>query len=278
MYKTLVLSGGGVRGASTLGALHGLRQAGLLNDIVRYIGVSIGSIICTFLLMGMNEDEIYEVIRPFRMRTIMKASILNFHRRMGLDIGMGLVTFIRNRFILLGFSPKITFKQLYLITGKDLVTMAVNIDKGTTHYFSRVTEPDCQVVDAIRMSCGIPFWFTLWKYKNENYVDGAVKNNFPYRYASETQEDGAKVLGIMLANAKLQTPVSDIIEYATRLTNIATDERDEQVIDKYGLNDIIYIPSQTHLDILSVTEKNIVDLYDRGKQCVAEFIKSSQTS
>ncbi len=56
-YKTLVLSGGAMRGVYLLGALNGLKIK--INKISTFIGISSGSIICFLLSIGYTPYEIF---------------------------------------------------------------------------------------------------------------------------------------------------------------------------------------------------------------------------
>jgi len=57
----LVLSGGGVRGLSHIGALRALREAGIEIDL--FGGVSMGAIIAACAALEWNDDDIYRRLR-----------------------------------------------------------------------------------------------------------------------------------------------------------------------------------------------------------------------
>ena len=57
-FDTLVLSGGSSKGILILGALQYAQDNFLLNKINKYIGTSVGSIICFLLLIGYTPIEI----------------------------------------------------------------------------------------------------------------------------------------------------------------------------------------------------------------------------
>ena len=58
VYEKLVISGGGIKGLSGLGALQYLEDNKLLESINTYIGTSIGGIILYLLAIGYKPIEI----------------------------------------------------------------------------------------------------------------------------------------------------------------------------------------------------------------------------
>ena len=61
MYKTLVLSGGGIKGIGVLGILTNLMEKGLidLKNFENFIGSSVGGIICCLLCLDQSPIDIY---------------------------------------------------------------------------------------------------------------------------------------------------------------------------------------------------------------------------
>src|SRR3990170_8230654 len=57
-YNTLVLSGGSIKGCCLLGALQYFYDKGQLSNITKYVGTSIGAIICYLLAIGYTPLEL----------------------------------------------------------------------------------------------------------------------------------------------------------------------------------------------------------------------------
>src|SRR5688572_19788308 len=57
-YRNLVMEGGGVKGFAYAGALQVLDSMGILNDIQRVAGTSVGAIQGALLAVGYTSDEI----------------------------------------------------------------------------------------------------------------------------------------------------------------------------------------------------------------------------
>src|SRR5260221_13304866 len=58
MYKTLVISGGGIKGFGILGMLHKLAEDCLLSSVSSYVGSSVGGVIAALLCFGLSPIEI----------------------------------------------------------------------------------------------------------------------------------------------------------------------------------------------------------------------------
>lgn len=286
VYTTLVLSGGGFRGIALLGALAKLRESKQLDHIKTIVGISAGSLVATALAMGMDERTVFDQMMNLNISGLRQSSVLNLlnRKRFGLDTGTRLIAFLRGTFTRYGFSGNITFAQLHKITGIVLRVGASNTDTGELHFFSHETDPDCEIVHALRMSCGIPFVFTMWKYHGHYYVDGALKDNFPIEHfiantTNEAQTGEPYILGLNLKEILPSTPqpISDFIEYAERIFTIMSLSKDEATIKNIPpFCKIIEIACERS-SLLSVTKEEKEKLYrigeDHAVQWNAKFCK-----
>jgi len=277
-YTTLVLSGGGVRGIALLGALWKLRETKQIKHVKTVVGISVGSLIATAIVMGIPEREVYEKILQTDVAGLRRTSVLNLMSRFGLDTGTRMIHFIREFFTEHGFSPHITFAQLNKISGQTLKVGASNVDDGTLYFFSHENEPNCQIAHALRMSCGIPFVFTMWKHNGHSYVDGAVKDNFPIQQVLN-EDSKSEILGINLRDdCTVQPhPVSDFIDYADRIHSMMARSLDEQTMKNLPPQcDVIEIRCEK-TSLLHVSLKVKERLYDLGVQSADQFIRSKSS-
>ncbi len=271
MYQTLVLSGGGVRGISTLGALKVLREEGVLDNLKRYIGVSVGSLIATLMVMGMKEGDMYDEILNVESRDVININIVGFLHKLGLDDGVKMMRHVQKLFIKLGFSGCVTFKQLYQITGHELLIFASNVDTSQQTVFSYSQMSDCPVCEAIRMSCGIPFYFTTWVYKGSKYVDGAIHNNFPLEYACNMDNAGF-VLGVFIEDMDCtMEPVSDIVTLASKIIKIMSSKKNGNSKFHEFCN-VLNIPSK-RVSSLSMNRASKITLFKNGEANGRRFVE-----
>ena len=194
---TLVLAGGGVRCIATIGALNVLQNQKCLEKIKKYAGTSAGSIIVTLLNIGYSPNEIYDTVFS-QTNSIVHDSIFkvpyNILMNYGIYSGNKMFAYLQHLFITKGFNKDITFNELFSKTGKVLVITATSLNTRNTFFFNYQTFPDMKVVDAVRMSISIPFFFASVNYSldgvNHRFVDGGVLNNFPLYYFDVSEIEG----------------------------------------------------------------------------------------
>jgi len=186
-FKYLCLSGGGSKGIAQLGALEFLSKNGLLQQIEGYSGTSIGSVWATLLCCGYTPSEIYTQILTIDLQPSPKE--IDF---IGILSNYGLITFHKFNEILrniirkkLDFVP--TFRELYKISKKELHITSLNVTQNKVVYFSHKTYPNLDVVDAIRMSCNLPWIFTKIEFEGDLYTDGGLSDHIPHCVFGKTK-------------------------------------------------------------------------------------------
>lgn len=181
-WTHLVLSSGGLKGISQLGALHQLCVTGKLDisKVHTYAGSSIGSIICFLLIIGYEPIEIFQKI--YSSEYFIKSErnslwdIINKYGLMNIKSHFDyfFMPIIRDKINKIPTLAEI--KERY---DKNLYITVTNETDMTVEYFSHLTHPDILVTDALMYSCNIPFVFQRISYKGKYYIDGAVLDSFP---------------------------------------------------------------------------------------------------
>lgn len=195
----LVLSGGGIKGISHIGALQGLEEKKYLSDINTIAGTSVGALIGTLLVVGYTPKDIYDFIMMFDISKMGDLKIENFLNKFGFDDGEKIVIIIKKMFINKGYSENITFKELYDKTNKKLIMTATCINNKKIYYYSTDTYPEMNVIKALRMSISIPIYFTPVEYDNQMYVDGGCIDNYPIELFTDKLD---QVIGIYVNDTK----------------------------------------------------------------------------
>jgi len=277
-YETLVLSSGGVRGLAMIGALAKLKKrTDWLDNLKEIVGVSVGSIIGTLLAMNISMQELYNCLVELDTSSLRQMSIFHFADQFGFDTGARLVAWIQAYFMENGYSPTVTFIQLFRLTGITLHIGAVNVERGEQYFFSHLTEPDCAIVEAIRMSCGIPYLFTLWKYKGAHYIDGAIIDNFPLSgFCRGKYDDGGnKTLGVILRMPITEGThaLTNLIDYTHRLISLFTESMTTNTVRNKPFEcDIINIECAGDFSSLHVSKMVKGMLFEQGQKCADDFI------
>jgi predicted acylesterase/phospholipase RssA len=212
-YETLVLSGGGSKGLVHLGTLEFVWQMGYLENIHNYWGVSIGSIISLFLVLGYTP---YEVFRLFFQKGILRLGDASDG-----FIGLMSIEAIGKRIIeLLDFkiTRKTTFKELYKLKNKpfNVIGCCKNCEiDDKLQIFNHIKTPDMPVIDAIEISCALPFIFTEKIYNGYRYIDGCFVNDLPIDLAYKNGDKSILAVWVKSDSKMAYTLLNDIYELLT---------------------------------------------------------------
>jgi|LakMenEpi03Aug12_release.lakeMendotaPanAssembly.Ray.scaffolds.fasta_scaffold273181_2 NTE family protein len=208
-YKTkLVLSGGGLKGISHIGALYALEKIGCMNSIQEFAGTSAGSLVIALYLIGYSATELYDFIKLLNLEKLKNISILNI-QSFGLDTGSRIEFVIKRLIKEKGHDENITLKDLYAKTNKMVTFITVCLNSMEICYVSHKTFPDLPLYLAIRMSLSIPFIYCPVIYKDNMYIDGACLDNYPITVFKDNLNE---TIGILLIDAKDNTRTIDNLE------------------------------------------------------------------
>ena len=224
--ETLVVSGGGMKGVASLGAVAALKRAGALRHVRTVVGTSAGALVATALVTDRASMALLDGFAGARYRP--DIDLANLLASFGLDSGRHLNDWIS---VLLG-GRAMTFRHILDTYGKRLVVCATNLTDRSPVYFGPDTAPDMDVALALRMSCTVPLYFSAVKHGGKVYVDGAVSDNFPLAWAGD--KFGARgVLGIAF-KPRASNPGSSLEEYVGALLECSTrrhyDDADRRVL------------------------------------------------
>lgn len=185
--ETLVLSGGGMKGVVTLGAVAGLRRSGALKHVRRVVGTSAGALVAAAFALDRASVRLVDDLGAVRYEPDMDLGrlLVSF----GLDSGRHLDAWIA---ALLG-GETLTFAEVRRRTGVDLIVCATNLTQRRAEYFGPDSTPDMDVALALRMSCAIPLYFAAVSHASQLFVDGGVADNFPLEWACDQWGEGTAV-------------------------------------------------------------------------------------
>jgi NTE family protein len=189
MKTTLLLSGGGMRGLSFIGAYKALEEAAYLDNITNLYGVSIGSFFAMLVSLGYTSDELEKQALQQNFQELSDINIKALVTKFGIDTGRNIVKWIEKLVLLKNIPSDIDFLALYQKTQKKLVVFASNIMTYELRRFDYEASPKLKVIDALRMSMSIPFVFTPKKLNGDIHVDGALINSFPVEDLDEPIEN-----------------------------------------------------------------------------------------
>lgn len=239
MFDSIVLSGGGIKGFTELGALHFFFENEEINldSIKELAGTSVGSAICLLLNCGFLPHDIHTIFSE-KTNFILpdeNSNIFNIWNKTGLISVSSVINNIKNLIIeKIGSVP--TFNELYQKSKKILYITGSNLDTMRGVVFSYKTTPELSVLEAVKMSCNLPFIFQKIMYNNEYITDGGITNNFPYNLISNRCN---KTLGIALTNCQIKLSSKSYIGYIFRLILLPTFSSTQHLVE--NAPDNVYI-------------------------------------
>jgi len=182
----LALSGGAARGIAHVGVLKVLAERGIRVDYVA--GTSAGALVGGALASGMSVEEIEEIGRSLRWRSLGRMTI----SRLGVQSNAPLEEYIRARF------PRTRFEEL----PTPFACVATDLRTG----LPVVMRDEGDVAFAVRASCAVPGWYLpVTDAGGRQLVDGGLVANLPVSVvrslgaevvlAVDVNHEGAKFLG-----------------------------------------------------------------------------------
>lgn len=173
---TLVLSGGGLKGLSHLGVLQALHERKLVPDLV--IGSSMGALVAAAWASGMSHREMRERALKVRRKDVFAVA----HSDMALRRMAAPAVYRREplEHLIHSLVGDRTFREL----AHRLLVNTVDLNSGAQVLWGLPGLDDIPVADAVFASCALPGILPPREIRGRFYVDGAVVENLPLRFAA----------------------------------------------------------------------------------------------
>lgn len=191
-FRNLVFEGGGVRGIAYVGAMEVLDQEGILKDIERVAGTSVGAMIAVLVGLGYSAEELGDILWNINFQNFLDDSwgFVRDTKRLLNDYGWYKGDYFRD--LMAGFikektgDGETTFGQLEALRAKgkpfkDIYLIGADLSTGYSKVFSAKHTSDVKIADAARISMSIPLFFAAIKGVNGDnhiYVDGGLLDNY----------------------------------------------------------------------------------------------------
>lgn len=257
--KYLVLSGGSYNGFKMFGALKHLHENGFydIDNIEKIYATSVGSIIAVLLALNLSMDNIQDYIirKPWNKAFNFTADML-----FGMLTEKGIINkkFIMEIFEILfktaDISINTTMLEFYNKTSIELHFYSTHVNCFELRNLSYKTYPELNIIDAVYMSCSIPFVFQPM-YLNDSYmIDGAILCNFPLKFCCDENKNKNDILAINLINGyKNKTNIdktTNLLKYGhflfDNLVNYSNKQKYTTINIKYNLNIICENSNSTY--------------------------------
>lgn len=286
-----VFSGGGLKGFALVGAYQVLEEKGY--RFQRVAGTSAGAIIACFIAAGYSANEMEELLDELDMmslldprRTLLPLPLMKWiglYWRLGLYQGKALENW---------FLEKLAAKNVYTfadVKPGSLKLVASDLTNGKMLVLPDDLERYGIVADsfpiarALRMSCGIPFFFEPVKLKvgsgDTIVVDGGVLSNFPmWIFDDDKGKKRRPVLGLKLSRGQEEQqqgyPIHNALQLFEALFTTMKNAHDERYISRKHEKDIIFIPvdgfSATQFDLDEGAKEELMEI---GRSRTTQFLK-----
>lgn len=272
-YNTIVLSGGSIKTLTTLGALQYCFDNELLSrNIKTYAGTSAGAILCYLLAIGYTPIELLCYFAP---RDLFKSP--HYFNIAGIFDGQGAVSFSDihehlEKLTIDKIGCLITLGDIQTRYNKTLIIAVYNYTKKHLEYLTPNTTPDMPCLSALRMSCSLPFIFSMYKYGDSYYVDGAIADNFPLGPVNSKDN---KILGFHIDIFK-DVYFSDQDTFTPQvytLLSIPLIELEKQKLKDTSI-EIIYLNStKSNIISFNITSKEKLDMFSDGYQIAQDHFE-----
>lgn len=258
VINNLVLSGGGIKGLATCGALKRLEELKTVKlEIKNILGVSVGALIGFLYSVGYTPDELVEKLYKKDFTELIDISILSLLKMYGIDSGEGILGYVDELLKVKKVSSKITFQELFAKTGIKLQIAATNITRNCQVIFDYVNYPSMEILLAIRMSFSIPFVFSCVKYSDCVYVDGAVSDNYPIELYDNDPEH---TFGIQLVSDNTGMTSESFQMYVYAIMNCLQMRLEDKCDEGITLNINANVVSTVQFDIDMAKKRELVFL------------------
>jgi predicted acylesterase/phospholipase RssA len=211
MKDTLILSGGGLLGLSTLGALSVIFEEYKQSSIRRIAGTSVGALIGLLLCIKAPE-EIYEIMLHQNLFDDDNIDFSEFIENFG---------FVKHDLVkqeLYKYFPKdITFAELINDTNIDLRIVGTNISTEQCEIFCCKETPNMCVIDAVCISLSVPFVFQKYMYNNNIYGDGCLTMNYPWNVF---EVKSTNKIGIQINSTCIEETSIDLFSFSQKVIRL----------------------------------------------------------
>lgn len=291
MWIDGVFSGGGLKGFALVGAYQVLEAESF--RFKRVAGTSAGAILAAFIAAGYSGKEIQTMLEELDVPSLLDPrktffpfpfmKWVNVYNHLGLYKGKELEKWFFHRLAAKGVY---TFGDLprdsLKLVASDLTNGRIIVLPDDLHKYD-IDANNFSVACALRMSCGIPFFFepvTLKTGKGESIiVDGGVLSNFPLWIFDD--KEGRKVrpiLGLKLSRRREEQCPHEIkngLNLFEALFSTMKDAHDERYISRRHERDIIFIPvedySATQFDLDEDSKETLLEI---GRNRTIQFLKT----
>ena len=282
--RHLVLSGGGIKVISIVGALRVLEEKGLLKNVRVVSGVSAGAWLAFMMAAGLTIKFIEKLVVDLEfgiVRNLSPEAIVGFPETFGLDDGSNLKKFLESLMkIVMKIDPAITFSALSKIHFR---CWATDLNTRSIREFSLEKTPNVRIIDALHASMAIPLYFTPVPDPETGHLlsDGGIQGSLPIHHLTDSECNECLSIGFCREKPfpKEGEVPSDLMSFMGSIFSCLTHSRNEDVINKWE-HKIMRIPVDgVQSWNFEISRDERLSLVQKGKESMVSWLqlKSSGT-
>lgn len=270
IIEEICLAGGCNRGIAYIGCLKRMEELNILN-LKKIVGTSIGSFIGACYILGYSSDELFDSIIEKNLNDFKDFSITEPSSLLkGEKYKNWIYEILAKK-----DNPNITLKELYNKTNIEFIITTTCIYNGSDDfsegivYLSHKITPDISLFNAINCSMAFPLVFPPVSYKNCEFIDGGMLDNFPLDLVS-TNAIGIKTTSKPINSlTSIKNPISyigKIFELMYNRLKLLKNETHQNIIN-INCDDFDILDFDMSID-------NKITLYKRGYYTTYNFFKN----
>jgi NTE family protein len=242
--RRIVLSGGGVKVTSLIGALRVLEQRGHLKNLQEISGISAGAFLGFMVASGKSLKDIESLVLDLDfsiIRNITPQAFIEFPERFGLDDGKQFIKFLESIFrVILKLDPGITFSEFTSLQNPGQLVFrcwATDLNICGIREFSALLTPSVKIIDALRASMALPLYFTpsIDPLNGHMLTDGGIQGNLPLHHLTDEECEQSLSLGFLSETKKSTDGVmpQDLLGFMNSIFSCLVHSRNEEFLKKW---------------------------------------------
>jgi NTE family protein len=241
--RRLILSGGGIKVISIVGAIKVLSEKGHLCKVKEMCGVSAGAWMAFMLACKCPVEIMERMILDLdfgKMRNFSPDAFIGFPETFGLDDGAHLCKMLESIIrIALKVDPAITFGDMAKDTDKyfNFRCWATDLNTYKVREFSAKETPQVKIIDALRASMALPLYFTPSRDPITGHIlsDGAIQGNLPLHHLTDSECQESLSIGFSNENRETSdgTEPQDLFSFINAIFSTLLHSRNEAALEKW---------------------------------------------
>jgi predicted acylesterase/phospholipase RssA len=277
MPRHLVFAGGGPRCLAFMAALDILRKKECLNNVKHFWGNSAGALVATMMALKVPSPKLKHIMNTLnftRFRDIDLGNIVSFGENWGLDSGEAMKNTLRE--LLEDIKPGASQYTMQEVPGLHITAADLTATKPVI--LDSTTFPTLKLVDALRASTSIPFFYIPFRNPINNHllVDGAVACNFPW-ILLPSDKDRAEALGFDFTIVDYSKAPESLSEFVPKILNFRESCWGTDKLKPRGPNIIRFNVRGFPAWHLAVKPEDRMELFQIGEETINSWLDEMGT-